>query len=96
MNHLMAISKVLSGLAAVALLAATSPAVAAAASEGANEAAIAVTARKPANVGAEAGLDETCAAADRKESCNPPAGFPPLDMASSLFSAMTGCSRRGM
>ena len=95
MNHLMVISKALSGLAAVALFTATSPAVAAAAFEDANEAAMAVTARKPVNVEDEARLDETCAAADRKESCKPQAGFPPLDMAASLFSAMSGCSRSG-
>ena len=94
MNHLGTISKILSGLAAVALLAASLPA--AAVPEGVDDLALASTAQKPANSGSETPGGESCAAAGSKEACRPAPGFPPLDMAASLFSAMTGCSRDGI
>lgn len=92
MNHPLVVSKILGGLATVALLAIGLPA---AAQEGVDELAMSAGAGKPANSESAAPAEESCTAA-RKEACRPPAGFPPLDMAASLFSAMTGCSRDGI
>lgn len=96
MNCLIAASKALIGLAVVVLFATALPAFAAAVPEGRHEPAAADAGKKPADGEGEARQGETCAAADGNKSCKAPAGFPPLDLAASLFSAMAGCSGGGL
>lgn len=97
MKHRITTSKSLIGLAIVVLFATAPQAFADATPDPVIKSAVFDTGKMPANIEDDAMTDETCSAADRKGPCKTASGFPPpLDMAASLFSAMTGCSRIGM